>query len=105
MTEFGKPIETKPLGTTSKSLSEISQWISSKSGEFSMSTYNPMTHNCNHFSNAFSQFLVNQSIPAEILAQPEDFLETPMGKMMGGMFGFSQQPTEYKKEVVDKEFD
>lgn len=70
-----------------------------------MSTYNPMSHNCNHFSNTFSTFLINQGIPSEILEQPADFLETPIGKMMGGMFGFSQQPLEYKKETVEKEFD
>lgn len=54
-----------------------------------MATYNPMSHNCNHFSNAFATFLLGSGIPAEILEQPDQFLETPIGKMMGGMFGFS----------------
>ena len=35
-----------------------------------------LTHNCNHFSNKVSKFLLNQNIPDHVLLQPEIAMNT-----------------------------
>lgn len=63
-----------------------------------------MTHNCNHFSKAFLEFLNGETVSAEILEQPQEFLNTPLGKMVGGMMGFAEKPVDYKKEEVNEDY-
>lgn len=39
--------------------------------EFTQDTYDILTHNCNHFTDAACLFLLNSHIPADVLTQPE----------------------------------
>ncbi|KAH0573268.1 PPPDE peptidase domain-containing protein [Spironucleus salmonicida] len=105
-TPFGKPIEQRVMGTTSKTVKDIYDWIFSQSTDFSESSYNAMTHNCNHFSSVFLTFLGIQGFPQEILEQPEEFLSTSLGSMFGNMFGgkSNSQPTITNTETPNKEY-
>jgi len=44
--------------------------------EFTTANYDVLTHNCNHFSDAVSQFLINEHIPDEVIKQPEMVMNT-----------------------------
>ncbi|KAH7971211.1 hypothetical protein HPB49_020302 [Dermacentor silvarum] len=46
------------------------------------STYDLFRHNCNNFSQDVAFFLTGNSIPAEILELPDEFLRTPLGSML-----------------------
>lgn len=87
-TPYGKPVRVEEMGETARSPQEIQTWIQEKgASEFSGSTYNPMKHNCNHFSNAFLQYLNGSNVPDEVLKQPEELMSTQLGKLVGGLFG------------------
>jgi hypothetical protein len=49
-------------------------------------SYSLFTHNCNNFSEEVAQFLVNKSIPREILEMPSKILNTPFGKLIEAQF-------------------
>lgn len=102
-TPYGKPIRKEDMGETQKSQSEIMTWVTSQATAFSGATYNPLAHNCNHFSDAMTTFLTGHGIPSEILSQPDELLSTPIGKTIANLFGFSAAPLEYKKEEIDPE--
>jgi len=49
---------------------------------FTPETYNLLTHNCNHFTNECSMFLLGEPIPDRILHQLEEVLSTPLGALL-----------------------
>ena len=53
--------------------------------QFSEATYNVITHNCNHFTNKCSDFLLGSDIPHSILNQGRELIATPVGKMIEPM--------------------
>lgn len=67
-TPYGTPIRKDDMGETTKTIQEIRSWVDGQNvSEFTGAKYNPMAHNCNHFSNAFLQFLNGSAVPSEIL--------------------------------------
>ena len=73
------------MGVTSKTHAEFVAFLRSISGQFCAETYDLFENNCNNFSNAVCNFLVNQSIPADILSLPREVLATPIGAMLRPM--------------------
>ena len=73
------------LGTTSKTMSELWSYLSSIRSQFTPSTYNLLSWNCNHFSNQVAQFLTNEEIPSSILNQHERIFSTPLGAQLRPM--------------------
>lgn len=84
-TPYGVPMERLEMGETTKTPAEIQAFLDAQRGEFSTERYNVITHNCNHFSNAFLTFLVGQQVPDRIVNQGMEFLQTPLGQMVAPM--------------------
>jgi len=76
-TPFGEPMERRDLGYTYKSHDDTLDFIKRHlCSEFSSERYDVLTHNCNHFSEALAQFLMNGHIPDDVLRQPDMVMST-----------------------------
>ena len=74
------------LGQTEIPEEMILEYVKSMSEDaFKPGKYKLFEHNCNTFSNAFAEFLVGESIPAEITNLPNDVLQTPFGQQIKAM--------------------
>lgn len=49
---------------------------------FTQSTYNIISNNCNHFTNDICFFLTGKPIPDYVLNQHKELISTPIGKMI-----------------------
>lgn len=61
------------------------EFLRDVSPRFTQETYNVFKHNCNNFTNECSQFLLGEGIPHDIVNLPNEFLNTPIGKMIAPM--------------------
>jgi len=87
-THLGAPMRRVKLGKTEIDPCTFNEWIRAMaSSEYRGDTYAILTHNCNNFSEDASQFLVQKSIPSEILEMPKKVLGTPLGKIIEQQFG------------------
>lgn len=77
--------QTLDMGTTSKTLTELRQYIGSISSLYTNATYDLINNNCNHFSNAICNFLTGHGIPSHIVDLPSIVFSTPMGHMLRPM--------------------
>ena len=61
---------------------------------YSIDKYNLIEHNCNHFTDSFSKFLVDRVLPREIVNQASDIMS-----FIGGFFGgfFKKASEEFHK--------
>jgi len=89
-TQAGAPVKKYTLGKTTKTQAEFHAWLQSVGDQFTMQTYNILSHNCNNFAAACTSFLLGDSdakpFPQEILDIPKVVLATPMGQMFKPMF-------------------
>ncbi|CAL8129037.1 unnamed protein product [Orchesella dallaii] len=89
-TILGQPQQMLALGETEIPESVVADFLSElSSSTFRADTYSLFEHNCNHFSNEFSQFLTGNSIPDNIVNLPQAVLNTPIGNMIRAMMGGS----------------
>lgn len=96
-THHGQPIEIIPLGQTELPLETILEYLESLKEVYSPESYDLFAHNCNNFTNDFSQFLVGHGIPQKITNLPKRVLDTPFGQMLRpqleqGMRSVTQAP-------------
>lgn len=71
-TKFGKITKLLPLGVTLRTPMELEALLSrGLKADFTRESYDILTHNCNHFSDRVSLYLVGRHIPEEVLRQPE----------------------------------
>lgn len=99
------------LGYTLMTMDEIIEYQSQEmSGNFTPSSYDVLTQNCNHFSNHLARVLCGQCISEVITQQPQLVLDAPrmrfliplLNKWLGG-FGNDAQPTvPEQKELMDR---
>ena len=73
------------MGVTTKTITELQTFLNSINHQFTASTYNLLTNNCNNFSDACVNFLVNHGIPSYIIDLPNIVFSTPMGAMLRPM--------------------
>eukprot|EP00929_Paragymnodinium_shiwhaense_P070428 TRINITY_DN35671_c0_g1_i1.p1 TRINITY_DN35671_c0_g1~~TRINITY_DN35671_c0_g1_i1.p1 ORF type:complete len:920 (+),score=223.87 TRINITY_DN35671_c0_g1_i1:108-2867(+) len=72
VSSFGTPDKAVPLGYTLREQEELERHIILVLKEqFNPETYDVMTKNCNHFTDAVALQLLNRHIPDEVLSQPE----------------------------------
>eukprot|EP00798_Chlamydomonas_sp_ICE-L_P029283 gene29283-12526_t len=64
-TPFGQPMKKITLGTADVTGKMIEEVLLDLGARFKPSDYNLLFHNCNHFSNEFSQLLTGTEIPME----------------------------------------
>ncbi|EPE04345.1 pul domain-containing protein [Ophiostoma piceae UAMH 11346] len=79
---LGQPLERIPLGTTALRMDVIEEYLESVRPLFTAEAYDLFHHNCNNFSDTFSNFLVGTGIPRHISSMPQAVLESPMGRML-----------------------
>lgn len=58
----------------------IIDFLRSISPRYTQANYNLLHHNCNHFTNELSEFLIGKGIPDSVLNQHKVILNSPMGK-------------------------
>ncbi|KAL0487487.1 DESI1 [Acrasis kona] len=82
-TPYGTPVKNEQLGETTKTKAEFEQFIQAQGRtHFRPEQYDLFHNNCNNFTEACSQFLLNKSIPDYVKGLPTQFLNTPMGQTM-----------------------
>lgn len=81
-THFGQPLQVLELGTTEISGDLLQQLLDDMAPRYRPQDYSLLFHNCNNFSNEFSQLLTGASIPEYINLQVQEALNTPLGQML-----------------------
>lgn len=84
-TPFGTPTKVISLGFSEIPEELFMEFLREARDEWSMEKYHVFEHNCNHFTNAAADFLLGEGIPSEIINQPAEFLQTPLGNMIKPM--------------------
>ncbi|KPM41278.1 hypothetical protein AK830_g5317 [Neonectria ditissima] len=79
---LGQPMEKLHLGITNLPIDVIEEFLDSLRPIFTLEAYDLFHHNCNNFSDSFSNFLVGKGIPEHIAKMPQAVLDSPMGRMM-----------------------
>ncbi|KAM5345038.1 hypothetical protein ACJ41O_010900 [Fusarium nematophilum] len=79
---LGQPMERLHLGTTNLPLDIVEEFLDSLRPIFTLEAYDLFHHNCNNFSDSFSNFLVGKGIPEHIAKMPQAVLDSPMGRML-----------------------
>ncbi|KAJ4233311.1 hypothetical protein NW759_002092 [Fusarium solani] len=79
---LGQPMEKIHLGTTNLPMDVIEEFLDSLRPIFTLEAYDLFHHNCNNFSDSFSNFLIGKGIPEHIVKMPQAVLDSPMGRML-----------------------
>jgi hypothetical protein len=88
-TAFGKPTRIEALGSTLRTKDELWELLTRElAREFTTANYDVLTHNCNHFSDELSRFLLNEPIPQHIASQGEAVLSSPLSRLFRPMMNF-----------------
>jgi hypothetical protein len=88
-TAFGKPTRVEALGSTLRTKDELWELLTRElAREFTTANYDVLTHNCNHFTDELSRFLLNEPIPQHIASQGEAVLSSPLSRLFRPMMNF-----------------
>lgn len=79
---LGRPLERLYLGTTQLPMDVVEEYIESVRPIFTLEAYDLFKHNCNNFTDSFSNFLLGKGIPSHISSMPQAVLDSPMGRML-----------------------
>ncbi|KAL0944038.1 PUL domain-containing protein (kinesin motor domain-containing protein) [Colletotrichum truncatum] len=79
---LGQPLERIFLGRTELPMEVIEEFLDSLRPIFTVEAYDLWKHNCNNFSDSFSQFLLGKGIPDHIIKMPDAVLNSPFGRML-----------------------
>jgi len=82
-TVFGRPSKLQRLGLTTKSLDTLREHMFMElDRKFDRRSYDVLEHNCNHFADDVSFFLLGCGIPDEVKLQPKRLMNAPVAKML-----------------------
>ena len=71
------------LGFTNRTPADLQAFLLDIRPKYTQDTYRLLSHNCNHFSNELSKFLLNGlEIPKHILELPDEVVSTPLGSIL-----------------------
>ncbi|ATY61710.1 thioredoxin, putative [Cordyceps militaris] len=79
---LGRPMQRLPLGTTMLPMDVVREYLDSMRSVYTAEAYDLFKHNCNNFTDSFSNFLLGKGIPQHITSMPQAVLDSPMGRMM-----------------------
>ncbi|PTB78521.1 DUF862-domain-containing protein [Trichoderma longibrachiatum ATCC 18648] len=79
---LGQPMERLYLGKTNLPMDVIEDYLQSIRSIFTVEAYDLFRHNCNNFTDAFSNFLLGKGIPSHISQMPQAVLDSPFGRML-----------------------
>ena len=98
----GTPTKTLSLGTTSLTKQSFEDFLDSISYKYTLESYHLLHHNCNHFTDECSMFLLGTHTPSEVRNLSEEVISTPFGSMIQPLINsFIQQKNQNIKPVVD----
>jgi len=83
-----RPVEVLELGQTLKTRRELEEHIRNViAPQFTPASYSLLNHNCNHYANAISTFLLGNSgeLPRRILRVADEALSGPQGGALRGI--------------------
>ncbi|CAN6641787.1 hypothetical protein TRVA0_019S00144 [Trichomonascus vanleenenianus] len=92
MTHHGPPLRVVDLGETSIPMEVVREYLNELQEEFAPHKYDLFDHNCNHFSDHLSDFLLGKNIPEYISSLPQTVLQTPFGQMLRPMIEQAMRP-------------
>lgn len=81
-TRFGRPLKTRPMGTTEVAATEFAQWVRDMGSKYGPADYKLLERNCNHFTDDALQFLVGHAIDPDVATMIDRVMGTPLGQMM-----------------------
>ena len=97
----GIPTKIIPLGHTQIRKEEFESFLDSISYKYTLEAYHLLHHNCNHFTDECSMFLLGTHTPEEVRNLSEEVLSTPFGQMIQPLINsFIQQKNENIKPVI-----
>ena len=100
-TPFGTPTKTISLGVTNRMEDEFLKYLKGKQDHWSEPKYEIENHNCNHFTDAASKFLLeDKGIPTDIVGQPKMIFATSFGSMMKPMMEKAQESLKAKSNSI-----
>ncbi|KAH7318348.1 PUL domain-containing protein [Stachybotrys elegans] len=79
---LGQPLEKLHLGTTNLPMDVIEEYLDSVRPIFTLEAYDLFRHNCNNFTDSFSNFLLGKGIPGHIRNMPQAVMDSPFGQML-----------------------
>lgn len=79
---LGQPMEKLYLGRTNLDMETIEEYLDSVRSIFTLEAYDLFRHNCNNFTDSFSEFLLGKGIPSHISSMPQAVMDSPMGRML-----------------------
>ncbi|CAH0005348.1 unnamed protein product [Clonostachys byssicola] len=79
---LGQPMERLHLGKTNLTMDIVEDYLESIRPIFTLEAYDLFHHNCNNFTDSFSNFLLGKGIPSHISSMPQAVLDSPMGRML-----------------------
>jgi len=81
-TVWGKPTRAMRLGLTTRSLDKLREYIFiNLDRKYDPKSYDVLDHNCNHFVDEASRFLLGSGIPDEVRLQPQRLMGAPVARM------------------------
>lgn len=88
-TPFGKPTHVQKLGATLRTKDELWELLTRElAREYTAQNYDVLTHNCNHFTEELSLFLLNESLPARFTQQAEAVMHSFVSKLLRPALNF-----------------
>lgn len=85
--KYGPPIESRELGETEVDEETFTFFLEEMKDYHLPEKYDLFFNNCNHFTNACIQLLLDQELDKHILELPEKVLNSPNGMMFRNMLG------------------
>uniref|UniRef100_A0ACD5TP01 Uncharacterized protein n=1 Tax=Avena sativa TaxID=4498 RepID=A0ACD5TP01_AVESA len=81
-TPYGTPVRVEDFGVTHAAKEVFEGFLLEIGPRYTPETYNILSNNCNHFSSEAVKFLVGSTVPAYILDQPKEAMNSPIGALI-----------------------
>uniref|UniRef100_A0ACD5ZRQ1 Uncharacterized protein n=1 Tax=Avena sativa TaxID=4498 RepID=A0ACD5ZRQ1_AVESA len=103
-TPYGTPVRVEDFGATHAAKEVFEDFLLEIGPRYTPEAYNILSNNCNHFSNEAVKFLVGSTVPAYILNQPKEAMNSPIGALILPMIqglettfraGAAPQPSQF----------
>ena len=82
ITPYGTPVRVEDFGVTHVAKELFEDFLLEIGPSYTPETYNILSNNCNHFSNEAVKYLVDSTVPAYILDQPKEAMNSPIGALI-----------------------
>lgn len=88
-TAFGSPHHIEHLGTTLRTKDELWELLTRElARQYTGSNYDVLNHNCNHFTDELSRFLLNEPLPKHIVSQGEAVMQSPLLRVVSPVLNY-----------------